>query len=152
MELNNLVRAIADIRGIRDSGPTAPTTISIEGLDDRMADPRPAASPDHVSFLKHVWEEVRKLPLRQRIALLANLRDDAGRSALALFPLTATASVRDIAGVLEMPSQERARIWNDLPIDDLQIASGLGISRQQVINLRKAARARLARRLAAWRS
>jgi hypothetical protein len=51
-----------------------------------------------------------------------------------------------------MPAEELARMWNDLPIDDMRIATRLGIKRQQVINLRKAARARLARRLVAWRS
>jgi hypothetical protein len=34
-----------------------------------------------------------------------------------------------------------------LPLDDLTIAARLGLTRQQVINLRKSARLRLARRL-----
>jgi hypothetical protein len=37
-------------------------------------------------------------------------------------------------------------LWDQLPLDDLSIAARLGVTRQQVINLRKAARARLARR------
>jgi hypothetical protein len=34
-----------------------------------------------------------------------------------------------------------------LPLDDLELAAHLAVTRQQIINLRKAARARLARRL-----
>jgi hypothetical protein len=38
-------------------------------------------------------------------------------------------------------------LWKELPLDDLTIAGRLGATRQQVINLRKSARARLVRRL-----
>jgi len=36
----------------------------------------------------------------------------------------------------------------NLPLSDLDIAARLGLSRQQIINLRKSARQRLARRMA----
>jgi hypothetical protein len=42
-----------------------------------------------------------------------------------------------------------AAVWNELPLEDAVIAERLGATRQQVINLRKCARARLSRRLAA---
>jgi RNA polymerase sigma factor (sigma-70 family) len=152
IELNELVSAIADVRGIRDTAPTPGTTVTLDGMEDRLADARPAGSPDDTAFLKAVWQEVQLLPLRQRLALLLNLRDDAGRSVLALFPLTATATMAQIAEALAIPPAEFANIWIDLPLDDARIAARLDVTRQQVINLRKAARARLARRLAAWRS
>ena len=44
-------------------------------------------------------------------------------------------------------AEELAGMWNSLPLDDRGIAERLGITRQQVINLRKSARARLARRM-----
>ena len=146
MAMNALVSAIADIRGIRDGGVT-PVPIS-DALEDPLSRQRGHGSRDDASFLKQVWEQVGQLPLRQRMALLLNLRDDRGRGVLVLFPHTGTASVGQIADALGMPPEELARIWNDLPIDDRRIAERLGISRQQVINLRKAARARLARRMA----
>jgi hypothetical protein len=64
-----------------------------------------------------------------------------------LFPLTGVATVQQIAAALEFPLGHLAELWNSLPIDDERIAGLLQISRQQVINLRKAARARLGRRL-----
>ena len=39
-----------------------------------------------------VWEEVRALPLRQRVALLVNLRDDEGRGTIELLPQTGVAN------------------------------------------------------------
>jgi hypothetical protein len=40
-----------------------------------------------------------------------------------------------------------AELWNRLPLSDLEIGARLGATQRQVINLRKAARERLARRL-----
>jgi hypothetical protein len=99
------------------------------------------------SWLKQLWDEVRALPPRQRAALLLNLRDDQGGSALLWLPITGVAAIRDIAVALELPVEEMARIWNSLPLDDLQIAARMNITRQQVVNLRKAARERLVRRM-----
>jgi hypothetical protein len=47
-----------------------------------------------------------------------------------------------------MSMAELSEIWGRLPVDDHTIAERLGLTRQQVINLRKSARARLARRMA----
>ena len=86
------------------------------------------------------------LPLRQRRALLLNLRDETGAGAIELFPMTGVASIRRIADALELDYTGFAELWPSLPLDDRDIAARLGLDRQQVINLRKSARARLARR------
>ena len=99
-------------------------------------------------WLAHLWREVICLPVQQRHALLLNLREEGGGSALMFAPLSGVASVRDIAELLQMPDTELAVLWKDLPLDDLTIAGRLGVTRQQVINLRKSARARLTRRMA----
>ncbi len=97
-------------------------------------------------FLEHLWREIRLLNRQQRAALLLNLRDDSG-SATELFPLLGVASVDEIADLVGLSANSFAGIWPDLPIEDLRIAAILGVSRQQVINLRKAARDRLRRRM-----
>ena len=96
---------------------------------------------------EHLWGEIRELPPRQRAALLLNLREAGGGSAIPLLTLTGLASADEIAELVGMPAEELASIWNELPLDDNTIASRLGATRQQVINLRKCARERLARRL-----
>jgi len=65
---------------------------------------------------------------------------------LPLFPITGAASIRQIADAVAMPvAKELAKMWKTIcPDGGFAIAGRLGITRQQVINLRKAARARLA--------
>jgi DNA-directed RNA polymerase specialized sigma24 family protein len=147
IELDQLVSVVADLHGIKDR--------SSSRLDDAAtASERVPASEagltqtlEQRSYLERLWGEVGQLPLRQRAALLLNLRDVTGGDALALFPLTGVASIRQIAAVLDMRADEFASLWNNLPLEDAVIAERLGITRQQVINLRKSARERLTRRM-----
>jgi hypothetical protein len=97
------------------------------------------------SRLKTVWTEICALPVRHRAALLLNLKDRAGDPLVKLFPLLRIASIRKIAEILEFAPEEFAAVWNELPWDDLRIGEYLRLTRQQVINLRQSARARLAR-------
>jgi hypothetical protein len=98
-------------------------------------------------YAARLWEEIRALPRRQRIALLFHLRDAQGNSALSLFQLTGTAFLPAIATAVGMSEAELAGLWNDLPLDDNRIAALLACTRQQVINLRMSARKRLAKRI-----
>jgi hypothetical protein len=97
-------------------------------------------------FLAKLWEQICLLNQPQRIALLLNLRDESG-PATELFPLLGVATVREIAEAVGIPAEEFATLWQELPLDDLRIAEILDVTRQQVINLRKAARDRLRRRM-----
>lgn len=99
------------------------------------------------SRLGSLWASVLGLPPAHRKALLLNLRDEGGDNLLAALPLTGTATIRDIADSLEMDFEELAEVWNSLPWDDNTIAGHLGVTRQQVINLRQTARAKLVRTL-----
>jgi hypothetical protein len=87
-------------------------------------------------------------PSVRRVALLLNLRDATGAGILWLLPIAGVATIRQIARVLEIPDVEFARLWHDIPIDDATIAARMGCNRQQVINLRMAARKRLTNRVA----
>jgi DNA-directed RNA polymerase specialized sigma24 family protein len=98
-------------------------------------------------FLQRLWDELRELPLPQRVALLLNLRDHKGRGCIALFPATGIASIGQLAEALEMREEQLAELWNDLPLEDSKIAELLQQTRQQIINLRQSGRRRLARRL-----
>jgi hypothetical protein len=95
-----------------------------------------------------LWEEIGDLPPLQRCALLLNLRESEGMDAITLFIGLGVATIEAIASAAGMTAEALAHIWSELPLDDLTIAGRLGITRQQVINLRKSARERLTRRLA----
>jgi len=98
-------------------------------------------------FLQRLSEELRQLPLHQRVALLLNLRDHRGRDCIALFPATGIASIDQLAEALEMSGEQLAEIWNQLPLEDSKIAELLQQTREQIISARQSARRRLARRL-----
>ena len=99
------------------------------------------------AYLRQLWEEIIELPHLQRVALLLNLRLPDGEGAIALLPLMGVATMRELAQTLDIPLSELQRLWPALPLDDRAVAERLQLTRQQVINLRKAARARLARRM-----
>jgi hypothetical protein len=150
VELDELVNAIAVWKGIREDKVDS-VSESAEGASDRLADCRVPldVEVEQRIYVQRLWTEICQLPKRQRAALLLNLKDGQGCDCIALFPISGIASLRDIATVLEIPAQQFAEMWNELPLDDNNIASRLGITRQQVINLRKSARERLARRMKA---
>ncbi|HVW11227.1 MAG TPA: hypothetical protein VHC90_21730, partial [Bryobacteraceae bacterium] len=110
-----------------------------------------AEQMDRRAWLTHLWTEILELPLNQRIALLLNLRDHIGDSALRLLPAAGVASIRQIAAAMGMEAPALAALWNQLPLDDLQIGERLSLTRQQIANLRKSARERLARRMGSRR-
>jgi hypothetical protein len=107
----------------------------------------PELAIDRRRLVERLWSEIGQLPLRQRVALLLNLRDANGAGMLWIFPVTGVASIRAIAAALEMPAEELAALWNRLPVDDNALAARLACTRQQVINLRMSARKRLSNRL-----
>ena len=137
-----LVELAAELWGVSDS------------LVARAAGTTPdvAAQVENRQFLRELWREILLLPPAQRKALLLNLRDADTVNVASLLVVTATAKFDEIAAAMEMRAEALAEIWNDLPLDDLRIGEMLGLTRQQVINLRKSARHRLARRLKMERS
>jgi hypothetical protein len=97
--------------------------------------------------LEALWAEIRELLPNQRSALLLNLRDAGGGDLLTALVGSGVAAAGEVADALGMPESELRAALPELPWDDLRIAERLGLSRQQVINLRKSARLRLARRM-----
>jgi DNA-directed RNA polymerase specialized sigma24 family protein len=140
LPLDDLVSATAERKGLHEGGMTWRERLPAD----------PAALAESADTLRHLWSEIALLSARQRAALLLNLRDDSGGSALALFPQTSVASAAEIAAALDMTPDELAAVWNDLPLEDDRIGALYDLKRQQVINLRKAARERLGRRMARW--
>src|SRR6185369_1444291 len=111
------------------------------------SEPRVDLALEQRLFFEQVWREVCQLPVPQRAALLLNLRDSRDGGVISFLPFLGVASKEDLARLLEMPYLDFQNLWTELPLDDLRIAQMFGITRQQVINLRKTARERLARKM-----
>jgi DNA-directed RNA polymerase specialized sigma24 family protein len=150
IELDDLVNVIATRYNLHE-GAESLDALDAEGRSAHERLPDPHADTEHGAvlrdYLRHVWEEICQLPVQQRLALLLNLKDEKGNCLTAMLPVANIATIRQIADVLELPPEEFFRLWGDLPLEDARIADLLGLTRQQVINLRKSARQRLARRM-----
>lgn len=151
VEFEILVSAVAECWDIKDQILDSPRedgedfADEIESAADERADV--AAEVERNQYLQRLWAEINELPTRQRAALLLNLRDGNGMSVIDLLIISGIATPHDIARALDLDIAEYAELSTEVPLDDLTIAARLGITRQQVINLRKSARERLARRL-----
>jgi DNA-directed RNA polymerase specialized sigma24 family protein len=144
--LDVLVKIVARLWGIKDQEAVPEAELAEDEVPaGEQADP--GAQLARRDYLQKLWREVCQLPPGQRAALLLNLRGADGSGCIELFPFAGVATIEQIARALEIPAEEFAALWNELPLDDQLIAKRLGIERQQVINLRKSARARLSRRV-----
>jgi DNA-directed RNA polymerase specialized sigma24 family protein len=117
-------------------------------LHDRSAT---AQSPDSAlerrARLERFWAVLPVLPERQRAALLLTLRDEQGEGVIEWLPALGLTTFEALATTLGMSLPELSAIWPRLPVDDQWLADRFGLTRQQVINLRKSARDKLARHL-----
>ena len=149
IELDRLVDALALVLGIAETRAASDGDQSELHVIERVPDPSPGTlrTLSDREALQELWREVIELPANQRIALLMNLRDPDGGAALHALPVTGLVTMRELAELLGLDDAALAALWDRLPLDDQTIAGRLGLTRQQVINLRKAARARLARRV-----
>jgi len=134
---DSVVAAVAEAWAFVDLPP-----VPLDGLAVAAAD-----RAEEIEFVRALWSEIRELRPLQRKALLLNLRYTGETNVVSLIVLAGVATFDEIAGALEMSRAELAAVWRALPMEDARIAEQFGMTRQQVINLRKAARDRLARRL-----
>ena len=91
----------------------------------------PDAHLERNQWLATLWQEILELPA-DGVALLLNLRDESGACATTVFIAAGAAGFDQLAAALEMPTEEFVELWRGMPLDDLQIAARLNLSRQQV--------------------
>lgn len=150
IELDELVGIVAEAYKIKDQ------LAGRENHNERATFENIADERRHVDrevdrrlYLERLWGEISRMSPNHCAALLLNLKDERRACAIELFLVTGVASFEQLAAALGRTEEWLATIWNRLPVDDLTIAQHLGLSRQQVINLRKSARQRLAKRMEA---
>ncbi|HKP47789.1 MAG TPA: hypothetical protein VJT50_14410 [Pyrinomonadaceae bacterium] len=148
IDFDEVVKLAAETWHIHDP-PTESIDTGSSEIDHQFSssEPRIDLALEQRLFFEQVWSEVCQLPVLQRAALLLNLRDSRDGGVISFLPFLGVASKEELARLLEIPYEDFEKLWSELPLDDLRIAQMLGITRQQVINLRKTARERLARRM-----
>lgn len=138
--LDDVVALLVEAWNVGEAGSADPELLQHHALDA-------ATALEQRRELATLWSEILLLPPAQRTALLLNLRDADGGNALALVVLLGVATFDDIAAMVGLEAEALAELWGRLPVDDNNIAAQLGVTRQQVINLRSSARRRLVRRM-----
>ena len=148
VEMEQLVGLVMAVWGVRDSRRVQNADEDPDEVWKSIPDPRSdtAAVVERRMYLAALWREICDLRPMQRAALLLNLRERSGQDMLPMLVMVGVATLGEIAESLDMPLNALQDMWDDLPLDDMAIARRLGVTRQQVINLRKSARERLARR------
>lgn len=139
--VDEIVSALAELWNVVD---TRPVELTSDAPDPARTH---AIHLEKRQYLQMLWREIQELREPQRAALLLNLRDADGGNANVLFIFAGIATFDEVAAAIGITSAELTELWAGLPLDDVGIAARLGLTRQQVINLRKAARARLSRRM-----
>jgi hypothetical protein len=138
---DDLVAVVARLWNVQDE---------TEELQEKTVFPHTSGQVDvqlgRREWLQSLWEQIITLPRNQRVALLFNLRCEDGGCGVSLLVATGIASLTRIAEAMELSPEDFAVLWHRLPLNDLEIADILKLTRQQVINLRKCARQRLVRR------
>ena len=143
LPMDSVVSISARLLGIQDSPMAHPDRLQEFPSTDTPA----LTTMEQHSYLKSLWQEIQQLPERQSAALLLSLRDNEGSPLLPLLPSAGIASFQNLAQLLHLSEDVFRDLWNKLPLADDSIGALLGLTRQQVINLRKSARERLSRRL-----
>jgi hypothetical protein len=147
VDLEHLTDAVAERTHPVGAGE-AHSDAGVPLADGGPAAEESAASGDPKAWLERFWAEIAALPQMGRAVILFGLRDADGRGVIGLFPSAGVAGIRRIADTLGVAPDRLADLWKSLPLDDNGIAARIGVTRPQVAMLRRAARARLARRMA----
>jgi RNA polymerase sigma factor (sigma-70 family) len=156
VEIDLLTSIVAEWWNVTDDAVELDAGFEAEGREEsarvQIADKGAGADieTERRVYLQRLWEEIGELLPRQRAALLLNLRDEGGRGIVDLWIIVGIATPEAMAAALSMDREAFAELWKELPLEDNRIAELLGLTRQQVINLRKSARERLARRIKAF--
>jgi DNA-directed RNA polymerase specialized sigma24 family protein len=143
IELRDLVFVVAEILEMAGRTESIESAIEAEQQRDNLPANYPTAAEELIwkEYLGWLWQQLAGLPPRQCAAFLLN------SSVLRDFELLGIASIRSLAPRFAMAAEHLAKVWQQLPLDDLAIAGELNCTRQQVINLRRIARDSLSR---AW--
>jgi len=166
VRFDELTKIVCRLKQVQDLSPLAGGEVAGRALSEWLPDSRRQPDEEAIwrEFLETLWAEIERLPRLHRLAYLLNFT--AGDGQLELFWLYGTVSIRRIGEVLQIAEEEFARawpvlgvnlevyagydekfaaLWQYLPLADSGIAQLLGMDRQKIINLRRAAGDRLSR-------
>lgn len=135
---NDLVGLCARLWNVTDSSHIAP----------RKREPL-LPTGQRADRLRRVWEAIRGLSPRQRAVIVLSSWTDDHQSGAELMRKSGAATPREIATAINLPPEDFVTLLPRLPLSDIEAASLLRLSERQVVHLRRYARERLRRLVAA---
>ena len=141
LKIGQLVIIVAELWLVRDL-----PSVSIDDFQTHTAQKIVRHEDLEIRYkLEYVWQEIRALPVFQRVALLYNLRDERGGEMLFSFFNTRIATLDELAEAMNLDKTQFIKLLPQLPFDDKRIATAMNLTVKQIGNLRKVARENLRR-------
>ncbi|MCI0664033.1 MAG: sigma-70 family RNA polymerase sigma factor, partial [Acidobacteria bacterium] len=137
MEFDALVDIVAELQGTKDR--------PIESLDDYDPDqirqiagsaPRSDELLEERERIREIWEELRRLPLQQRLAICLRFEDKDVDDVWSMIWCAGVCTPRRIAEEFGMSLEKLAELWLNIPMSNADIAKELGVRKQQVAQWR----------------
>lgn len=133
IEIESLVKIVARVQGVKDH--------TIESLDDyesnwnqRLIDSA-VRCHTHIEareMLQRLWDEIQRLPPKQRDAFCLSFEDDSGEDLFSLLLAAGVVTLPQMACELDMSLDRLMSLWKDMPMDSQTVALVLGATRPQV--------------------
>lgn len=133
VEIEHLVGAVARFQGVKDH--------AVESLDDeefnwkqRLVDStvRCDTRIEAREVLQRLWDEIRRLPPKQRDTICFSFEDMSGEDLFSLLLDAEVVTLPHVARELGLPLDRLMALWRDMPMDNASIATVLDATRPQV--------------------
>jgi len=137
MEFDALVEVVAELQGTKDR--------PIESLDDfdpnqiqQIAGSAPRADEllEERERIREIWEELRRLPPQQRLAICLRFEDKNVDDLWSMILAAGMCTPRQLAEEFGLSLEKLTELWLKIPMDNADIAKEIGVRKQQVAQWR----------------
>jgi RNA polymerase sigma factor (sigma-70 family) len=143
IELEDLVEVVAELQGIKD--------LLFESIDQWLENPgrdlKAAARFDlrleSQEMLKKLWDEIKKLPPKERDAVCLWFSNENGDDLWSLLIDEGVITSSELISALNISPEDLTKLWAQIPMDSRTLAKHLGASVSQVTKWRHRAYKRL---------
>lgn len=150
--LDELVRIVGYLQQIRDY-PLLSLESDITSLNEQPIDQSVTSSArlEARETLQQLWEEICRLPPKQRETFYLSFRDEKGEDLFSLLFRAHVVTLPEIARDLGVPLERLVALWKAMPMDNDELSRELKASRPQLNKWRFRAVERLKMRVAQLR-
>ncbi|MCI0659902.1 MAG: sigma-70 family RNA polymerase sigma factor [Acidobacteria bacterium] len=133
IEFDALVEIVATLQGTKDQ-PVESLEYCEPNQIQRIADSSPRADEllEERERITEIWEEFRRLPLEQRLAICLRFEDKYVDDLWSMLWDAGIYTPRQLAEEFGMSVEELTKLWWKIPLSNADIAEHFGVRKQQV--------------------